>query len=109
VYYPPRHNIKKEQFKHFFYTLGQRLLAGGDYNSKNVSWDSRLTTTKGKELVNLMQDNNYSYLSSETPMYWPTDPAKIPDRLDFFVIKGISLAYTDTVPSLELSSDHTYQ
>jgi hypothetical protein len=107
VYCPPRHNIKKEQFEHFFCTLGQRFLARGHYNSKNVLWGSRLTTTKGKELPNLTQDNNYSYLSSGTPTYWPTDPAKIPDLLDFFVIKGISLAYTDIVPSFELSSDHT--
>jgi hypothetical protein len=69
VYYPPRHNINKEQFEHFFCTLGQRFLSGGDYNSKNVLWGSRLTTTKGKELASLMQDNNYSYLSSRTPTY----------------------------------------
>jgi hypothetical protein len=62
---------------------------------------------KGKELANLMQDNNYSYLSSGTPTYCPTDPEKIPDLLDFFVIKGISLAYTGIVPSFELSSHHT--
>jgi hypothetical protein len=54
-----------------------------------------------------VQDNNYSYISSGTPRYWPTDPAKIPDLLDFFVTKGISPAYTDirVVPSFDLSSD----
>jgi exonuclease III len=30
VYCPPRHNIRKEQFEHFFCTLGERFLAGGD-------------------------------------------------------------------------------
>jgi hypothetical protein len=83
VYCAPRHNIKKEQFEHFFCTLGLRFLAGGDYNSKNVLWGTRLTTTKGKELANLMQDNDYSYISSGKPTYWPTNPAKIPDLLDF--------------------------
>jgi hypothetical protein len=102
-----RHNIKKEHFGQFFSTLGQRFLAGGDYNSKNVLWSSRLTTTKGKELAKLVQDNNYSYISSGTPTYWPTDPVKIPDLLDFFVTKGISPGYTDIVPSFNLSSDHT--
>ncbi|PNF31804.1 hypothetical protein B7P43_G11362 [Cryptotermes secundus] len=101
------HNIKKEHFEQFFSTLGQRFLAGGDYNSKNVIWGSRLTTTKGRELAKLMQNNNYSYISSGTPTYWPTDPAKTPDLLDFFVTKGISAAYTDIVPNFELSSDHT--
>jgi hypothetical protein len=79
---PPRHNIKKDHFEQFFRTPGQRFSAGGDYNSKNVLWGSRLTTTKGKELAKLVQDNNYSYVSSGTPTYWPTDPAKIPDLLD---------------------------
>jgi len=48
VYCPPRHNIKKEKFKTFFHTLGPRFIASGDYNSKNVLWGSRLTTTKGR-------------------------------------------------------------
>jgi hypothetical protein len=53
-----------------------------------------------------MQDSN-SYISSGTPTYWPTDPAKTPDLLDFFVAKGISAAYTtDIEPNFELSSDH---
>jgi hypothetical protein len=104
---PPRHNIKKDQFGYFFSTLGQSFLAGGDYNSKNVLWGSRLTTIKGRELAKLVQDNNYSYISSGTPTYWPTDPAKIPDLLDFFVRKGISSGYTDILPSFDLSSDHT--
>jgi hypothetical protein len=70
---PPKRNIKKEHFGQFFNTLGQRFLAGGDYNSKNVLWGSRLTTTKGKELAKLVQDNNYSYISGGTATYWPTD------------------------------------
>jgi hypothetical protein len=107
VYCPPKHNIKKEQFWYFFSTLGQRFLAGGDYNSKNVLWGSRLTNTKGKELAKPVQDNNYSYISSGTPTYWPTDPAKIPDLLDFFVTKGISPRYTNIVPSFDQSSDRT--
>jgi hypothetical protein len=31
----------------------------------------------------------------------------MPDLLDFFVTKGISPAYTDIVPSFDLSSDQT--
>ena len=61
VYCPPRHNIKKEQFKSFFQTLGPRFIAGGDYNSKNVLWGSRLTTTKGRELSGIILENDYCY------------------------------------------------
>jgi hypothetical protein len=58
-------------------------------------------TTKGKELAKLVQHNSYPYISSRTPTYWPTDPAKVPDLLDFFVTKGISPGYTDIVPSFD--------
>jgi len=89
VYCPPRHNIEKDQFKAFFHTLGPRFIAGGDYNSKNVLWGSRFTTTKGRELSRVLHENNYSYLSTGTPTYWPTDAQKIPDLLDLFITNGI--------------------
>ena len=54
-----------------------------------------------------MNSNKLNYLSSNEPTYWPTDPNKLPDLLDFFVIKNISPSYTKISSSLELSSDHT--
>jgi hypothetical protein len=38
VYCPPKYNIKEENFKDFFQTLGHKLVAGGDYNSKHTLW-----------------------------------------------------------------------
>jgi hypothetical protein len=76
-YCPPRHNLKEEHFKAFFQTLGPRFLAGGgDFNSKHTLWGSRLTTTKGCELAKLLQANNYSFLSTGSPTYWPTNTKK---------------------------------
>jgi hypothetical protein len=54
VYCPPKHNIKAEQFRSFFSTLGQRFLAGGDYNAKHPRWGSRPTTLRGRELYKAM-------------------------------------------------------
>jgi hypothetical protein len=102
MYCPPRHNIKKKQFKHFFCTLDQRFLAGGDYNSKKHLMGLNTNCYRRQRTCKSLQDNNYSYVSSGTPTHWPTDPAKIPDLLDFLVIKGISLAYMDIVPSFKL-------
>jgi len=45
-------------------------------------------------------------LSSVEPTYWPSDPNKLPDLLDFFIIKGTSSNYTAIVSSLGLTSDH---
>ena len=80
-------------------------MAGGDCNSKHTVCGSRITTTKGRELFNLLQQKNYS-LSTGNPTHWPTDPTKQPELLDFFVINGTSSTHTDTEPSYDLSSDH---
>jgi len=74
-YCPPRHNLKKEQFETFFQTLGTEFIAEGDYNSKHTLWRSRLTK-KGRELSKVIQEKNYIFLSSGTPIYWPTDEKK---------------------------------
>ena len=82
-------------------------MAGGDFNSKNAVWGSRITTTKGRELFNLLQHRNYSFLSTGRPTHWPSDPAKKPVLLEFFVTNGISSTYFDIEPSYDLSSDHS--
>jgi hypothetical protein len=58
VYCPPKHNTKCDEYERFFKTLGHRFIAGSDYNAKNTSWDSRLTTKKGRELHKAMRNNN---------------------------------------------------
>jgi len=72
-----------------------------------VLWGSRLTTTKGRELSRVLHENNYSYLSTGTPTYWPTDAQKIPDLLDLFITNGISTSYVEIQASLDLTSDHS--
>jgi hypothetical protein len=54
-----------------------------------------------------MQDKNHLHLSSGEPTYFPSDPTKLPDLLDFFITKGTSSNYADVVSSLERTSDHT--
>jgi hypothetical protein len=51
VYSPPQHNLKKEHFETFFQKLEPKFIAWGDYNTKHILWGSRLTTTKGRELL----------------------------------------------------------
>ena len=55
VYCSPRHSIAKENFDSFFDALGNRFIAGGDYNAKYTQWGSRLVTARGKNLL-----QNYS-------------------------------------------------
>jgi hypothetical protein len=64
-------------------------------------------TTKGRKLSKVIQEHNYSFLSTGTPTYWSTDRNNIPDLLDFFVTNGISSTFTDIQSSYDLTSDHS--
>lgn len=73
VYCPPKYNNTKEQYLDYLKKLGNRYLAGGDYNAKNVLWGSRLTNAKGRELLKAIGFNNGRFISTGEPTYWPTD------------------------------------
>jgi hypothetical protein len=76
VYCPPKRNIKVQHFTEFFKTLGSKFIVGGNYNSKHTHWGARTITTKGRELLKVIEQNKYDVLSTATPTYWPTDPRK---------------------------------
>lgn len=107
IYCPPRHMISEAMFSGFFKTLGNRFVAGGDWNAKHLSWGSRLTTTRGRQLKLSIDNNTLTAISSGEPTYWPADPNKVPDLLDFFIVKGLSKNYIKAESSLDTPSDHT--
>ncbi|GBP32405.1 Probable RNA-directed DNA polymerase from transposon X-element [Eumeta japonica] len=94
-------------FSDFFKTLGNRFIAGGDWNAKHSHWGSRITVTRGKELKKSIDANHLRSMSTGEPTYWPTDSNKTPDLLDFFITKNICLRNTLIKSSLDGSSDHT--
>lgn len=107
VYCPPRHSNNRDRYANFFSTLGNRFICGGDFNAKHAQWGSRLITYKGKELLAAIQNKNLQHISTGTPSYWPSDPAKIPDLLDFFIFKGVDNKKMKIESHLDLSSDHS--
>lgn len=107
IYCPPKHKIKEDVYTQFFATLGSRFLAGGDYNAKHHRWGSRLVTVKGKELVKCLNKNNLNILSTGKPTHWPYDLTKMPDVIDFCVVKGIPLNHLLIEENFDLSSDHS--
>jgi len=106
IYCPPQGSADKIKFTEFFHTLGARFIAGGDYNSKHTLWASRLITPKGRALLKAASNTNAEIISSRKAIYWPSDQNKIPDLLDFFVMKGISSNYVEIIELVELTSDH---
>ena len=67
VYCPPRYTNSKEEYKEFLKTLGNRFIAGGDFNSKHEAWGSRLTNTKGRILIEALTTLNTNFISSGEP------------------------------------------
>jgi endonuclease/exonuclease/phosphatase (EEP) superfamily protein YafD len=107
VYFPPKQAVHQEQLEEYYYTLGHRFIAAGDYNTKHTNWGSRLTSTRGRVLLKALQSNNFRHLSSGEPTYWQTDQNKLLDLVDFCVTKGIPCNFADAKSCLELSSDHS--
>jgi endonuclease/exonuclease/phosphatase family metal-dependent hydrolase len=107
VYLPPKHTVKQVELAAFYNTLGRRFIAGGDYNAKHTDWGSRLITPLGREVLKTMEQLNLHHLSTGEPTYWPSDRNKLPDLLDFCVIKGIPHDSALTRSCYDLSSDHS--
>lgn len=107
VYCPPRFNITETQFEEFFATLGSKFLAAGDYNAKHSFWGSRLISPKGRRLWSAITQANLDVISTGQPTYWPTDPRKIPDLIDFGITKNIRRHQISVESSFDLSSDHS--
>lgn len=107
IYCRPRFNLKENDFNMLFGKFGNRFIAGGDFNCKHTHWGSRLCNPKGRELLKSIYTNNLTCLSGGGPTYWPSDPNKTPDLLDFFIYKGINSNLLMAQESFELNSDHT--
>ena len=107
VYCPPNENITSDDFTRFFKTLGNKFIAGGDYNAKHGEWGSRLTSPRGRSLCRAIQRDNLKTISTFQPTYWPTDLTKRPDLLDFCISKNVDLNRLSSKALLDLSSDHS--
>lgn len=107
IYSPPRHNIKYELYKYMLNKYKGKFIIGGDFNAKNTHWGSRLTTTKGRELLKAANDMGCDIISTGKPTYWPTDTNKKPDLIDFFIVRQICKNKLYVHEGYELNSDHS--
>lgn len=107
IYCPPGKRLTEDNLNHIFNVIGNRFIIGGDFNAKHLHWGSRMTTERGKILFKTLKENNGDFLSTGKPTYWPSDPRKIPDLIDFFIYKNISANYMKIDEHLDLCSDHT--
>lgn len=107
AYCSPNYTIYQHEFLSLFQSFGPRFLIGADFNAKHPRWGSRLTNPRGRILFDILQSQNYDTISPNSPTYWPTDPSRNPDLVDFFITSGLG-GTSFTVQSLfDLSSDHS--
>lgn len=107
IYCPPRSKIDKNDFKDLFNALGPKFIIGGDFNSKHSFWGSRCISTKGRQLYKAGIECNVEFFSSGKPTYWPTDTAKTPDLVDFFIARGMNRKYMTVDDNFDFSTDHS--
>jgi hypothetical protein len=55
----------------------------------------------------MMERNNLKDLSTEEPIFWPSDKNELPDLVDFCVTKGISQDFAVAKSCFDLSSNHS--
>lgn len=107
IYCPPNCSSVEEDYVNLFKALGANFIIGGDFNAKHSFWGSRLINTRGRKIYKAARKCNCDFFSTGTPTYWPTDPLKIPDLIDFFLTKGVTRNKVRLENSEELSSDHS--
>lgn len=107
LYSPPKLPISVFQYDNLLNKFGSKFLAGGDWNSKNVRWGSRIITPRGQNLNESVTKFAGDFLSPFKPTFYPHDKKKKPDIIDFFIFKNVNLyekTTCDVLPDFEI--DH---
>jgi len=107
LYSPPRHNLKRGDYLNLLQHFSGKFIVGGDFNSKNTYWGSRLTNAKGTALYQAIKDCHCEVHTTGKTTYWPTDVNKIPDLLDLFVSKHLSSSFIEVTEEFDLDSDNS--
>ncbi|KMQ87797.1 rna-directed dna polymerase from mobile element jockey-like protein, partial [Lasius niger] len=92
IYCPPRNFPTREDYINLFKIL-VTISSLEETTMRNTYWGSRLITGRGKELYLAGKKYKSEFISSDSPTYWPSNPIKTPDLIDFFIVKEISSNY----------------
>jgi hypothetical protein len=105
AYLPPNHSLSREQLSHFFSSLGNNFIVGGDFNCKHQQFGCRVTTVRGNVLYDTVTSKRLFYYAPTEPTYFPNDLRRLPDILDFYISSKF-LPYSSVESVSDLSSDH---
>nr|CAD7427247.1 unnamed protein product [Timema monikensis] len=103
AYNPPTKILLKQDLDSI--TSSDNYFIGGDLNSKNTLWNSRITNRNGRILEDHSNEAEYNIIAPDTPTHYPGNHLHRPDILDI-VLTNLKIM-PDTLTVLqELDSDH---
>lgn len=105
VYISPSQRDYKtiEEDLNLIFKCNRKIIAGGDFNSKNTAWKCRTTNPRGKILQEHSSKNGYYIHSPDAPTHFGSN--YLPDILDIFLVKDIKRIFTIQTEHT-LDSDH---
>lgn len=107
VYLPPSERLIKANIESLFVTLGDKFIAGGDYNAKHRWWGNSRACARGKLIQDVVANGHYQILATGEPTFFSSNTQVAPSALDFFITKGYSMNRFNIRTLHDLSSDHT--
>ena len=104
VYYSPNKKFLISELDSIT-QISNNFIIGGDLNAKNVEWNSRITTARGRILAKHSDLHGYQVLAPIKPTFFSYNSNILPDVLDIFLYNCNAIPLSiDTLE--ELSSDH---
>ncbi|KAH8244615.1 hypothetical protein KR038_009980, partial [Drosophila bunnanda] len=105
LYLPPGISWSRAEFDQLI-NLGDKFIAGGDFNAKHPWWGNTRTCSRGKQLQEAIANSSCQVLATGSPTFYSYNTRLIPTALDFFIVKGIAWNRLTVEGKFDLSSDH---
>lgn len=97
--------IKRDCFNALF-NSDQRVVVGGDFNSRNIRWGCSSTNSRGVSLLQYLNDHSNVRMNfPSSPTCFPSDILRRPSTIDGFLTKNVTTSsLARSLP--KLFSDH---
>lgn len=105
IYSPPSAKLDENELEVIFNT-NCPVIAAGDYNSKNITWNCNTTNENGRRLEQYATNRKLEIIAPKEPTHYPSNGMSNPDILDIALIKNIT-QQLQMHAEKNLTSDHT--
>lgn len=105
LYLPPTKTPLRSDFEALF-AMGNSVIIGGDFNSKNTQWNCLATSRNGRLLAKLAEELPFDVIAPMSPTHYPDNVNHRPDILDMAILKNVGLRLHSIEVHHALDSDH---